>query len=181
MLSRETTSKKSRSVRMMGGHEAVSEEREPERFSPLEKKLLDEAQRSFPVCSRPYAELGARAGCSEQEAYDIIQDLRERGIIRRIGGIFSSQALGYVSELVAMRVPPERVEQVARIVNEYPGVTHNYEREGEYNLWFTIAEESRPELDCVVAEIIGRTNVEQVIRLPASRKFKTMVIVPFEG
>jgi DNA-binding Lrp family transcriptional regulator len=150
-------------------------------LSPLERKLLDEAQRAFPVCSRPYAELGDRAGCSEQEAYDTVKRLRERGIIRRVGGIFNSAALGYTSELVAMKVPAERVEKVASIVSEYHGVTHNYEREcDEYNLWFTITAQTRPELDQVMGDIEKRAGIEDITRLPARRVFKTSVILPIE-
>jgi len=147
----------------------------------LERKLLDEAQRAFPVCSRPYAELGDRVGCSEQEAYDAVHRLRESGTIRRIGGVFNSGALGYTSELVAMKVPAERIEDVASIVSEYHGVTHNYEREGdEYNLWFTITAETRRELDHIMVDIEKRTGVEDIMRLPARRVFKTSVILPID-
>jgi DNA-binding Lrp family transcriptional regulator len=150
-------------------------------LSPLERKLLDESQRTFPLCSRPYAVLGERVGCSEQEACDTVQRLRERGIVRRIGGIFNSGALGYTSELVAMKVPAERMEKVASIVSEYNGVTHNYEREGdEYNLWFTITAETRTELDQVFSDIKKRTGVEDIMRLPARRVFKMSVILPID-
>ena len=148
------------------------------RFSLLERKLLDEVHRTFPVCSRPYAALGERVGCTEQQACDTIQSLRQRGFIRRIGGIFDSRALGYVSELVVMKVPRERLEEVAQVVNEYHGVTHNYEREGDYNLWFTISQERRSELDRILADIRSRTNIKEMLRLPASRKFKVEVILP---
>jgi len=158
----------------------MSSKRETEKLSALERKLLDEAQHAFPVCSRPYAELGGRVGCGEQEAYKAIQDLRQRGIIRRIGGIFDSAALGCATELVAMKVPAERIEKVAQTVNEYTGVTHNYEREGDYNLWFTITQETRSDLDRVVGDIKNRTEVGQMLRLPATRRFKTSVILPLE-
>jgi DNA-binding Lrp family transcriptional regulator len=149
------------------------------KLSTLERRLLDEAQRGFPVCSRPYAELGQIVGCSEQEAYDTIHNLRQRGIIRRIGGIFDSGMLGYTSELVAMKVPRERLDEVAQLVNEYEGVTHNYERDGEYNLWFTITAKAGSELNRCVAEIKGRTGVNEILRLPASRMFKSRVVLPF--
>lgn len=148
------------------------------RLSLMERKLLDKVQRAFPACSRPYAELGERVGCTEQEAYDAIRSLRQRGLIRRIGGIFDSAALGYVSELIAMKVPRERLDQVAQVVNEYQGVTHNYEREGDYNLWFTIGQETRSELDRILADIESRTGVKEMLRLPTSRRFKIKVILP---
>jgi DNA-binding Lrp family transcriptional regulator len=149
-----------------------------EKLSSLERKLLDEVQRAFPVCSRPYAELGERVGCTEQEAYDAIQNLKKRGFIRRIGGIFDSAELGYASELVAMRVPPERLEQVARIVSEYEGVTHNYERDGDYNLWFTISEERRLDLERALADIESRTGIKEMLSLPTTRRFKVRVVLP---
>jgi len=147
-------------------------------LSTLERKLLNDVQRAFPVCSRPYAELGERVGCAEQEAYDAIQSLRQRGLIRRIGGIFDSAELGYASELVAMKVPPQRLEQVARIVSEYGGVTHNYERDGDYNLWFTVGEETRGRLERVLADIESRTGINEVLRLPTIREFKVRVVLP---
>ena len=149
-------------------------------LSALERKLLNEVQRAFPVCSRPYAELGERVGCDEQEAYDAVQGLRQRGLIRRIGGIFDSAELGYASALVAMKVPPERLEQVARIVGEHEGVTHNYERDGEYNLWFTISLETRPDLDRALAGIESRTGIKDMLRLPTTRKFKVRVVLPID-
>jgi DNA-binding Lrp family transcriptional regulator len=147
-------------------------------LSTLERKLLNDVQRAFPVCSRPYAELGAHVGCAEQEAYDAIQSLRQRGFVRRIGGIFDSAQLGYAGTLVAMKVPPERLEQVAQTVNEYHGVTHNYERDGDYNLWFTVSEETRGELDRVLADIENRTGIKDMLRLPTTRKFKVRVVLP---
>ena len=150
------------------------------KLSPLERKLLDEVQRAFPVCSRPYAELGRRVGCSEQEAYDTVRSLRERAIIRRLGGIFNSAALGYAGELVAMKVPPDRLEEVAGVVSEHDGVTHNYEREGEYNLWFTVTAKTRSDLDAAITRITDRARVEDVLRLPASRVFKIGVILPIK-
>jgi DNA-binding Lrp family transcriptional regulator len=147
-------------------------------LSTLERKLLNNVQRAFPVCAQPYAELGERVGCAEQEAYDAIQSLRQRGLIRRIGGIFDSAGLGYASALVAMKVPPERLEQVARIVSEYEGVTHNYERDGDYNLWFTVSEETRGKLDRSLADIEGRAGIKDMLRLPTSRKFKVRVVLP---
>ena len=146
---------------------------------PLERKLLHETQQAFPVCSRPYAELARRVGCSEQEAYDTIQSLRHRGIIRRIGGVFDSATLGYTGELVAMKVARDRLDEVAQRVNEYEGVTHNYERQGEYNLWFTITAKTRSELDRFVAEVTNHPRVEDILRLPASRVFKSRVVLPF--
>jgi len=151
---------------------------EAETLGLLERKLLDEAQRAFPVCPRPYAELGARVGCSEREAYDTVRSLRERGIIHRVGGIFNSAALGYAGELVAMKVAAERLEEVAGIVSDQEGVTHNYQRQGEYNLWFTVTAKTRSDLDLVIARIVERTGVEDVLRLPASRVFKIGLILP---
>jgi DNA-binding Lrp family transcriptional regulator len=86
--------------------------------------------------------------------------------------------LGYASELVAMKVPRERLDEVAQLVNGYEGVTHNYERDGEYNLWFTITASTRAELDRCVAEVRERSRVGDILLLPASRVFKSRVVLP---
>jgi len=79
-----------------------------------------------------------------------------------------------------MKVPPHRLEEVVGVVNEYDGVTHNYERESQYNLWFTVAAKKRSDLDAAIAGIIDRAGAEDVLRLPASRVFKIGVILPIE-
>ncbi|MDD2421921.1 MAG: Lrp/AsnC family transcriptional regulator, partial [Heliobacteriaceae bacterium] len=106
-----------------------------------------------------------------------VQKLKERGIIRRIGGVFDSRRLGYRATLCALKVPPDRVDAVAAIVNGYPGVTHNYLREHEYNMWFTLIAPTAAKMAAIIAEIKARTGCE-LQNLPASRVFKIKVDLP---
>ncbi len=103
------------------------------------KKLLNEIQWVFPLVDRPYLEIAKKHGVSEQDAMCRITALKKMGIIRQINAIFDTRRLGYKSALVAFSVKPDRLDQVADFINEHPGVSHNYERNHEYNMWFTLA------------------------------------------
>ncbi len=103
------------------------------------KKLLNEIQWVFPLVDRPYLEIAKKHGVSEQDAMRRITALKKMGIIRQINAIFDTRRLGYKSALVAFSVKPDRLDQVADFINEHPGVSHNYERNHEYNMWFTLA------------------------------------------
>ena len=104
-----------------------------------DKRLLNEIQWVFPLVDRPYLEIAKRHGISEQDAMRRIKALKKIGLIRQINAIFDTRRLGYKSALVAFSVKPDRLNQVADKINEYPGVSHNYERNHEYNMWFTLA------------------------------------------
>ncbi|HEY3094819.1 MAG TPA: Lrp/AsnC family transcriptional regulator [Nitrososphaera sp.] len=104
-----------------------------------DKKLLNEIQWVFPLVDRPYLEIAKRHGISEQDAMRRIKALKKIGLIRQINAIFDTRRLGYKSALVAFSVKPDRLNQVADKINEHPGVSHNYERNHEYNMWFTLA------------------------------------------
>ena len=112
---------------------------------------------------------------SEDDVISRLKGLKDDGIIRRMGAIFDSKKLGYSSTLCAMKVPDQRVDEVAQIVNEYIGVTHNYVRDHEYNVWFTITARSRQELDKIEAEIREKSGIYELIDLPAIRLFKIRV------
>lgn len=124
---------------------------------------------------RPYAVMAEKMGLTEEEVLARLTRLKEIGIIRRLGGIFNSRKLGYVGTLCAAKVPPGRVDEVARIVNSYVAVTHNYIREHEYNMWFTVLALSWEELDRIVAEIKEQAGIEHLLNLPAQRMFKVNV------
>lgn len=103
------------------------------------KKLLNEIQWVFPLVDRPYLEIARKHGVSEQDAMRRINALKKMGLIRQINAIFDTRRLGYKSALVAFSVKPDRLDSVADVINEHPGVSHNYERNHEYNMWFTLA------------------------------------------
>lgn len=110
-----------------------------QQLDSIDKKLLNEIQWVFPLVDRPYSEIAERHRISEQDAMRRIKALKEMGLIRQINAIFDTRRLGYKSALVAFAVSPDKLDNVADKINEHPGVSHNYERNHEYNMWFTLA------------------------------------------
>ena len=106
----------------------------------VDKKLLNLMQGSFDLCRRPFAHVAGLAGVSEAEVMTRVQRLLDKRIIREITPIFDTRALGYQSMLVAAKVDAEHPHRAAKIINSHPGVTHNYLRNHDFNLWFTIAD-----------------------------------------
>ena len=149
----------------------------------LDRKLLNLMQGSFPIAPRPYAAVAAAAGCSEQEVIARVSRLLEERIIRQVTPIYDTRALGYSSMLVAAKVDPEHPWAAARIINAHPGVSHNYLRNHEFNLWFTIAveRESRLGLDGTLDVLAALTGAESVRQLPTLRLFKIRMELEMEG
>ncbi len=126
--------------------------------------------------------MSAAADCPPSEALGRLAALGRKGFIRRFGGIFDTRALGFSSTLVAAAVPPERLEAVAATVSEFPGVTHNYAREGEaYNLWFTVGAASPRGLEETLDEVARRTGIARWLCLPAVRVYKIGVKLDLTG
>lgn len=105
----------------------------------IDKQILNDIQWTFPLVNRPFLELAKKYDISEDEIIDRIKKLKQIGIIRQISAIFDTRRLGYKSALVAFSVDKNKIESVANEINKHPGVSHNYERNHEYNLWFTLA------------------------------------------
>lgn len=145
-----------------------------------DRLILNEIQKNFPVTHRPFLALGRKLGMKEKKVLERVQRLKEAGIIRRIGASFSAGSVGFSSTLCAARVPPERIEDFVIVVNSYPGVTHNYEREGDYNIWFTLIAPSRNHIEKILAEISRRTGVKKILNLPATKTIKIAVDFNFE-
>ena len=140
----------------------------------VEQRVLDIIQQSFPIAARPYQELAGQVGMTEDEVFEVVQSLRKKGLIRRLGGSFDSRKIGYKSTLAALSVPDEKLDEVVALVNSYPGVTHNYEREGTYNVWFTLIEKSEEAIERTIEEIQSRAGVP-ALNLPATHLFKIKV------
>ena len=138
----------------------------------LDRRLLDVLQRGIPLCAQPFAAVAQVLEITEQECLERIRVLREKGIIRRLGGVFNTRAMGFFSTLVAMAVAVADLDRVAGVVNEYPEVTHNYARQGHYNLWFTLVTEREEDALAIVEEIKACTGVKEAYLLPAGRVFK---------
>lgn len=139
----------------------------------LDCRILNLIQSSFAVAHRPYAQIAETLGDAEEhEVHERIRAMLDRRIIRRIGAVFDGRKLGFQSTLVGMKVRSERLEAVAAAVSVLAGVSHNYERDAEYNLWFTLSAASRRDIDIHIAALRACPGVEEMIELPARRTFK---------
>jgi DNA-binding Lrp family transcriptional regulator len=105
----------------------------------MREELLYRMQNDFPLTERPFAALAEELGESEEVVLRTVRQLKEEGIIRQTSAIFDTKRLGYHSSLVAFRIPEARIDEAAEIVNAHPGVSHNYLRNHDFNLWFTLA------------------------------------------
>ncbi len=140
----------------------------------IDKKLLDIIQTGFPICQRPYAELGERLNISESEALSRVQAMRDNKIIRRLGANFNSKQLGFRSTLCAAKVSDESMDDFVKVVNEHVGVTHNYLRKNEYNIWFTFIGSSWENVCETLDGITQKTGIE-ILNLPAKQMYKIRV------
>ena len=144
----------------------------------VDKQILREVQSHLPIAVRPFQELGRRLGLGEDEVLRRLAALKKSGVIRRIGGNFQSHRLGFKSTLCAAQVPRDKLELFIKTVNSYSGVTHNYLREHEYNVWFTFIAPSMEEIDANLKAIEKATGVTGVCSFPARRLFKIQVDFP---
>jgi siroheme decarboxylase len=147
-----------------------------------DKRLLNLLQGSFPLAPRPFAAVAELAGVTEDEVLGRTNRLLRDRIIREITPIFDTRVLGYKSMLVAARVDPEQPWRAARIINSHPGVSHNYLRDHDFNIWFTVATEpdSRLGLDGTLDVLQRLTGAESVRQLPTLRLFKIRMDLEME-
>jgi len=141
----------------------------------LDKQILTAIQSDLPVTEHPFDAAAARLGIGAAEVIDRVGRLLADGVIRRLGPVFDSRRLGYVSTLVAAKVPADRLEEVAATVNRLAGVTHNYARRGAYNLWFTLTEASQAALDGTLERLRSETGISEFHSLPALTVYKIRV------
>jgi siroheme decarboxylase len=138
----------------------------------IDSAILNRIQSRFPITSRPYLEMANELGLTEKEVLDRVVKLKKTGIIRRIGGNFVPGKLGFVSTLCAARVPADKIAHFAKVVNRFPGVTHNYQRDNKYNVWFTFISPSMEEIEANLKKIVAETGVSDILNLPATKVFK---------
>ncbi len=137
----------------------------------VDKKILNAIQLDFPLERKPFEALGKSLGIKEEDVIRRIKRLQAEGAIRRIGPIISTKKTGGVSTLIAMKVPDDKVDEVAGIINQYDEVSHNYLRPANYNIWFTLSAESEERMQEILKEITEKTGC-LVINLPTKRLFK---------
>jgi DNA-binding Lrp family transcriptional regulator len=141
----------------------------------VDRAIINIIQSEFPITARPYLEISERVHVAEQEVLDRIKILKKKGIIRRIGGNFDSRRLNFTSTLCAAKVPKGVIEGFVEAVNQYPGVTHNYLRDHEYNVWFTFIAPNMGYIRNALKEISTSTGVTEIRNLPAVKMFKIRV------
>ncbi|MBE3097000.1 MAG: AsnC family transcriptional regulator [Planctomycetes bacterium] len=140
-----------------------------------DKQILTAIQADLPVEVRPFDVLAERLKLDAADVVARVKRMAAEGLLRRVGPVFDSRGLGYVSTLAAARVPPERLRQVADRVSRMPGVTHNYERRHAYNLWFTLTCASRQEEERVLEALRRDTGIPHIFSLPALAVYKIRV------
>ena len=138
----------------------------------IDKKILNILQKEFPLEERPFLIVAGRCGISEDEALARIKKMKDKGIIRRIGAVFDGGKLGRVSTLCAAHVPEDKIDHFVQIVNANKGVTHNYRRNHEYNIWFTASAASAGELSALLDDVREKTGVTDILNMRAVRTFK---------
>ncbi|MEA2151609.1 MAG: siroheme decarboxylase [Solirubrobacteraceae bacterium] len=149
----------------------------------VDRRVLNLMQGSFPLQSRPYAAVAEAAKLAEGDVMTRVQRLLDDRIIRQVTPIYDTRALGYGSMLVAAKVDPEHPWRAAKIINSHPGVSHNYLRNHEFNMWFTLAVEGDSKLGLqgtldILQELTGAQSIRQ---LPTLKLFKIRMDLEMEG
>jgi glutamate-1-semialdehyde 2,1-aminomutase len=162
---------------------AKAKEAAAEQLDIVDRRLLNLLQRDFPLTARPFAAIGEKLGLPEEEVLARVRRLKspEKGrLIRQIGAVFDTSALGYKSTLVAMQVPPDEIHRVAAVINRHPGVSHNYQRDHIWNLWFTLAVPPNEDLQAANEALVDDAGGYSYRLLPALRVFKIGVQLDME-
>ncbi len=148
-----------------------------------DRLLLDHLQNDLPLVERPFAALAGAIGMAEGEILERLPRLRAAGVVRQMSAIFDTRRLGYKSQLVAVRSRPGRMTETAAVFSSHPGVTHNYERDHQFDIWFTIAvpPDSKIGMDETVELLGSMADVESIRPLPALRFFKIGVDLDVKG
>jgi len=144
----------------------------------IDRQILQVLQEDFPLANNPWRELSNKLGISENQLVARIEKMCAAGVIRKIGPIVDPLKVGYTAAtLVALRVPENKVEAVAAVINQYSNISHNYERDHEYNVWFTLVAQSQQELSHILTEILQKTGLSEseVLNLPTAHRFKINV------
>lgn len=140
----------------------------------IDKEILNQIQREFPLEREPFAAVGRDLGIGGDEVIRRIEMLKRGKVVRQISAIFDTRVLGYESSLVAATIPPEKLNEGAKAINSHPGVSHNYERDNEFNLWYTVAvpPDSRLGLEGTVDVLHRISGAERTRILPTLKLFK---------
>ena len=148
----------------------------------IDRKILMILQRGIAITARPYQAMADEigGGGTESDVIYRIDRMKKENIIRRMSGFFDSRMLGYQSMLVAVKPKAGDFDEAVAFINQYPGVTHNYERSHEYSIWFTIIAINQPTLDMILDQIEACGYVQDMMRFEMSERFKIDVTFDVE-
>ena len=138
----------------------------------LDRELLNEIQWTFPLVTRPFDAIADKFGTTPKNVKERLVHLKQAGVLRQLSAIFDTRRLGYTSSLIAMEIEPDRLEYVASMINTHPGVSHNYERDHQFNLWFTLAVPPGSDLKSEVEKFNVLKGIRKVRMLPTLQLFK---------
>ena len=143
----------------------------------MKNEILSRIQKKFPLVPKPFKVIADELGMSEDEVLEILQKEKADGIIRQTSAIFDTKRLGYKSSLVAFKVASDKIDEAVKIINSHPGISHNYERNHDFNIWFTLGVPPTSELglDKTVDIIAKLTGAKDYIMLPTLKLFKINV------
>lgn len=146
-------------------------------------EILSRIQKKFPLVPKPFKVIADELSMSEEEVLSILQEQKSKNIIRQTSAIFDTKRLGYKSSLVAFKVAKEKISDAVKVINSHPGISHNYERNHDFNIWFTLAvpPHSKLGLDGTVALLSKLTDADEYIMLPTLKLFKINVKLDTTG
>ncbi|QGT99056.1 Siroheme decarboxylase AhbA, alternate heme biosynthesis pathway [Candidatus Syntrophocurvum alkaliphilum] len=145
----------------------------------IDIKILNLLQNEFEISLNPYKDMADKLKISEEELLQRVNNLKEKGIIRRIGAVFDSKSLGYYSTLCAVKVPDAKIDEAASLINSERGVTHNYIRDHEYNIWFTLTAPSIEKAMHILTIIEEKLGLK-IVNMPSKKVYKIRVSFDLE-
>ncbi|MDR0767290.1 MAG: Lrp/AsnC family transcriptional regulator [Methanosarcinales archaeon] len=140
----------------------------------IDRKLINLIQLSFPVSTHPFLDIANEIGTTEEVVLSKLSRLKNEGIIRRIGPIINTRGIGGTNTLAAVKVPSDQIDKAAAVINKYDEVSHNYLRNEEFNVWFTVSAPTQARLDQILNEIQTELNCP-LLDLPTIKQFKIQV------
>lgn len=138
----------------------------------LEKDLLNLVQNDFPLSVRPFEEIGTKLGISEDQCIEILKKLSDAGILRAVRAVINWNSIGYSTMLIGMKVQPNNIAEVAKELQHIDEITHNYSREGEINLWFTLIYNSADQKDALLQRLHKMEGVMDIKEFPTEKVYK---------
>lgn len=135
-----------------------------------DKLIINQLQKGFPICASPYLQVAGQLGITEDELLLRLQTLLDNGVLSRFGPMYHAEQMGGALTLAALKVPEDRFDEVAEIVNGFPEVAHNYARNHSLNMWFVLATEKPEQVDSVIGQIERQTGLV-VYNMPKIREF----------